>query len=188
MELSFATKYLYLNVMQLSEKPHCLKKLITFHAWGYYKPWTIWQHLYEIGCTVAFLLKQGPLSLLFLLFLSLKYFFPKLCRTLYIHGHTNANLIVWHRAIEKAASTDGNVLEDQQLSKNDVPIIVNSCIAFVTQYGKWNEMFCWRCIRIEYLRGNYITNYITLAWAAICKYHTLLDIFSVDIKWHLWHL
>ncbi|XP_066487843.1 arf-GAP with Rho-GAP domain, ANK repeat and PH domain-containing protein 2 [Tiliqua scincoides] len=56
-------------------------------------------------------------------------------RTLYLRGHTKLNFTVWHSAIEKAASTDGNVLEDQQLSKNDVPIIVNSCIAFVTQYG-----------------------------------------------------
>uniref|UniRef100_A0A8C8Z5V8 Arf-GAP with Rho-GAP domain, ANK repeat and PH domain-containing protein 2 n=1 Tax=Prolemur simus TaxID=1328070 RepID=A0A8C8Z5V8_PROSS len=56
-------------------------------------------------------------------------------RTLYIHGHTKLDFAVWRTAIEKAAGTDGNALQDQQLSKNDVPIIVNSCIAFVTQYG-----------------------------------------------------
>ncbi|XP_036101183.1 arf-GAP with Rho-GAP domain, ANK repeat and PH domain-containing protein 2 isoform X2 [Molossus molossus] len=56
-------------------------------------------------------------------------------RALYIHGHTKLDFAVWHAAIEKAAGTDGNALKDQQLSKNDVPIIVNSCIAFVTQYG-----------------------------------------------------
>ncbi|XP_007953741.2 LOW QUALITY PROTEIN: arf-GAP with Rho-GAP domain, ANK repeat and PH domain-containing protein 2 [Orycteropus afer afer] len=55
-------------------------------------------------------------------------------RTLYIHGHTKLDFTVWHTAIEKAAGTDGNALQDQQLSKSDVPIIVNSCIAFVTQY------------------------------------------------------
>nr|XP_016853922.1 PREDICTED: arf-GAP with Rho-GAP domain, ANK repeat and PH domain-containing protein 2 [Anolis carolinensis] len=60
-------------------------------------------------------------------------------RTLYIHGHTKLDFTVWYNAIEKAAGTDGNVLEDQQLSKNDVPIIVNSCIAFVTQYGLGNK-------------------------------------------------
>lgn len=59
----------------------------------------------------------------------------KLHRTLYIHGHTKLDFTVWHTAIEKAAGTDGNALQDQQLCKNDVPIIVNSCIAFVTQYG-----------------------------------------------------
>ncbi|XP_026531141.1 arf-GAP with Rho-GAP domain, ANK repeat and PH domain-containing protein 2 [Notechis scutatus] len=56
-------------------------------------------------------------------------------RTLYIRGHTKLDFIAWHSAIEKAARTNGNLLEDQQLSRNDVPIIVNSCIAFVTQYG-----------------------------------------------------
>ncbi|NWX82372.1 ARAP2 protein, partial [Nothoprocta pentlandii] len=56
-------------------------------------------------------------------------------RTLFIHGHTKLDFMVWYTAIEKAAGTDGNALQDQQLSKNDVPIIVNSCIAFVTQYG-----------------------------------------------------
>ncbi|NXY40826.1 ARAP2 protein, partial [Ceuthmochares aereus] len=56
-------------------------------------------------------------------------------RTLYIHGHTKLDFMVWYTAIERAAGTDGNALQDQQLSKNDVPIIVNSCIAFVTQYG-----------------------------------------------------
>ncbi|XP_015684454.1 arf-GAP with Rho-GAP domain, ANK repeat and PH domain-containing protein 2-like, partial [Protobothrops mucrosquamatus] len=56
-------------------------------------------------------------------------------RTLYIRGHTKLDFTVWRSAIEKAAGTDGNMLEDQQLSKNDVPIIVTSCIAFITQYG-----------------------------------------------------
>ncbi|XP_007887277.2 arf-GAP with Rho-GAP domain, ANK repeat and PH domain-containing protein 2 isoform X1 [Callorhinchus milii] len=56
-------------------------------------------------------------------------------RTLYMHGHTKLDFTVWHMAIKKAAGTDGNALRDQQLSKNDIPIIVDSCIAFVTQYG-----------------------------------------------------
>ncbi|MBZ3882707.1 Arf-GAP with Rho-GAP domain, ANK repeat and PH domain-containing protein 2 [Sciurus carolinensis] len=60
-------------------------------------------------------------------------------RTLYIHGHTKLDFTVWHTAIEKAAGTDGNALQDQQLSKNDVPIIVNSCIAFVTQYDTQDD-------------------------------------------------
>lgn len=67
--------------------------------------------------------------------------FLKLHRTLYIHGYTKLDFTVWRNAIEKAAGTDGNTLQDQQLCKNDVPIIVNSCIAFVTQYGKYHRMF-----------------------------------------------
>lgn len=65
----------------------------------------------------------------------------KLYRTLYIHGHTKLDFTVWHTAIEKAAGTDGNALQDQQLGRNDVPIIVNSCIAFVTQYGKYQSFY-----------------------------------------------
>lgn len=76
----------------------------------------------------------------------------KLCRTLYIHGHTKLDFTVWHTAIEKAAGTDGNALQDQQLSRNDVPIIVNSCIAFVTQYGKWSRDF----IQLAELLGSFV--------------------------------
>lgn len=43
---------------------------------------------------------------------------------------------VWHSAIALAAGTDGRALGDQQLTKNGVPIIVDSCISFVTQYGE----------------------------------------------------
>ncbi|MBN3303978.1 ARAP2 protein, partial [Amia calva] len=56
-------------------------------------------------------------------------------RTLYVHGFTKLDFVVWHAAIKKAAGTDGNALPDQQLSKNGIPIIVDSCIAFVTQHG-----------------------------------------------------
>ncbi|XP_028657826.1 arf-GAP with Rho-GAP domain, ANK repeat and PH domain-containing protein 2 [Erpetoichthys calabaricus] len=56
-------------------------------------------------------------------------------RTLYIHGHTKLDFTVWCSTIRKASGTNGKVLRDQQLSKNDIPVIVDSCIAFVTQYG-----------------------------------------------------
>uniref|UniRef100_A0A3B4G340 ArfGAP with RhoGAP domain, ankyrin repeat and PH domain 2 n=1 Tax=Pundamilia nyererei TaxID=303518 RepID=A0A3B4G340_9CICH len=60
-------------------------------------------------------------------------------RTVYIHGFNKMDFTVWHSAIKLAAGTDGNALGDQQLTKNGVPIIVDSCIAFVTQYG---ELHC----------------------------------------------
>uniref|UniRef100_A0A8B9KC32 ArfGAP with RhoGAP domain, ankyrin repeat and PH domain 2 n=1 Tax=Astyanax mexicanus TaxID=7994 RepID=A0A8B9KC32_ASTMX len=56
-------------------------------------------------------------------------------RTIYIHGVTKQDFALWHSAIQLAAGRDGRALSNQQLSKNDVPIIVDSCIAFVTQYG-----------------------------------------------------
>lgn len=57
-------------------------------------------------------------------------------RTVYIHGFTKTDFTLWHSAITLAAGTDGKALSDQQLTKNGVPIIVDSCIAFVTQYGE----------------------------------------------------
>lgn len=43
---------------------------------------------------------------------------------------------MWHGAIMAAAGTDSKALGEQQLSRNGVPIIVDSCVAFVTQYGE----------------------------------------------------
>ena len=56
-------------------------------------------------------------------------------RTIYIRGFTKQDFALWHSAIQLAAGRDGRALSNQQLSKNDVPIIVDSCVAFVTQYG-----------------------------------------------------
>ncbi|XP_039997410.1 arf-GAP with Rho-GAP domain, ANK repeat and PH domain-containing protein 2 [Xiphias gladius] len=60
-------------------------------------------------------------------------------RTVYIHGFNKTDFALWHSAITLAAGTDGKALSDQQLTKNGVPIIVDSCIAFVTQYGLCQE-------------------------------------------------
>lgn len=60
-------------------------------------------------------------------------------RTVYIHGFSKTDFALWHAAITLAAATDGKALSDQQLTKNGVPIIVDSCIAFVTQYGLCQE-------------------------------------------------
>ncbi|XP_034412517.1 LOW QUALITY PROTEIN: arf-GAP with Rho-GAP domain, ANK repeat and PH domain-containing protein 2 [Cyclopterus lumpus] len=60
-------------------------------------------------------------------------------RTVYIHGFTKMDFALWLSAITLAAGTDGNALSDQQLTKNGAPIIVDSCIAFVTQYGLCQE-------------------------------------------------
>uniref|UniRef100_A0A3Q3IIG9 ArfGAP with RhoGAP domain, ankyrin repeat and PH domain 2 n=1 Tax=Monopterus albus TaxID=43700 RepID=A0A3Q3IIG9_MONAL len=59
--------------------------------------------------------------------------------TVYIHGFSKMDFTLWHTAITLAAGTDGKALSDQQLTKNGVPIIVDSCIAFVTQYGLCQE-------------------------------------------------
>lgn len=73
-------------------------------------------------------------------------------RTVYIHGFSKTDFALWHSAITLAAGTDGNALGDQQLTKNGVPIIVDSCIAFVTQYGEWQHNKSWK--KVPPLRAN----------------------------------
>ncbi|XP_035375986.1 arf-GAP with Rho-GAP domain, ANK repeat and PH domain-containing protein 2 [Electrophorus electricus] len=56
-------------------------------------------------------------------------------RTIYMHGINKQDFALWYSAIQLAAGRDGRALSNQQLTKNDVPIIIDSCMAFVTQYG-----------------------------------------------------
>ncbi|XP_063784629.1 arf-GAP with Rho-GAP domain, ANK repeat and PH domain-containing protein 3 isoform X1 [Pseudophryne corroboree] len=60
-------------------------------------------------------------------------------RTLYLQGFTRADFLAWSTDIKAAACSGENMLRDQQLSRNDIPIIVDSCIAFLTQYGLCHE-------------------------------------------------
>uniref|UniRef100_A0A3P9M0Q3 ArfGAP with RhoGAP domain, ankyrin repeat and PH domain 2 n=1 Tax=Oryzias latipes TaxID=8090 RepID=A0A3P9M0Q3_ORYLA len=60
-------------------------------------------------------------------------------RTVYIHGFNNLDFSLWHSAIILAAGTGSKALSEQQLTKNGIPIILESCIAFVTQYGFCQE-------------------------------------------------
>lgn len=46
---------------------------------------------------------------------------------------------LWYSDIQRAAGGRGNTLREQQMSRNDIPIIVDSCIAFITQYGEEDE-------------------------------------------------
>lgn len=69
------------------------------------------------------------------------FFFLVSNRTVYIHGFNKMDFALWHSAITLAAGTDGRALSDQQLTKNGVPIVVDSCIAFVTQYGELRYIY-----------------------------------------------
>uniref|UniRef100_A0A8C1HK31 ArfGAP with RhoGAP domain, ankyrin repeat and PH domain 3 n=1 Tax=Cyprinus carpio carpio TaxID=630221 RepID=A0A8C1HK31_CYPCA len=60
-------------------------------------------------------------------------------RTLHLQGTGRTDFSLWYADIQKAAGGKGNTLKDQQLSRNDIPIIVDSCIAFITQYGLGHE-------------------------------------------------
>lgn len=60
-------------------------------------------------------------------------------RTLHLQGMGRTDFSLWYADIQKAAGGKANTLKDQQLSRNDIPIIVDSCIAFITQYGEGTE-------------------------------------------------
>ncbi|NXK16744.1 ARAP3 protein, partial [Arenaria interpres] len=60
-------------------------------------------------------------------------------RTFYLQGLSRVDSAAWYADIQASAGGRGNALKDQQLSRGDIPIIVDSCIAFITQYGLRHE-------------------------------------------------
>ncbi|XP_058589501.1 arf-GAP with Rho-GAP domain, ANK repeat and PH domain-containing protein 3 isoform X3 [Neofelis nebulosa] len=55
-------------------------------------------------------------------------------RTLYLQGEGRLDFSAWTAAIEGAAGGGGTGLQEQQMSRGDIPIIVDACISFVTQH------------------------------------------------------
>ncbi|XP_029142567.1 arf-GAP with Rho-GAP domain, ANK repeat and PH domain-containing protein 3 [Protobothrops mucrosquamatus] len=60
-------------------------------------------------------------------------------RTFCLQGTSQLDFSSWCTAIQSSAGSQGNALQDQQLNKNGIPIIVSSCISFITQYGLQHE-------------------------------------------------
>ncbi|XP_041055751.1 arf-GAP with Rho-GAP domain, ANK repeat and PH domain-containing protein 1-like isoform X2 [Carcharodon carcharias] len=56
-------------------------------------------------------------------------------RTLYIQAERKLDFIGWNNAIQRAAGSTGNTLAEQQLTDEDIPVVVERCIAYITQYG-----------------------------------------------------
>ncbi|XP_073850562.1 arf-GAP with Rho-GAP domain, ANK repeat and PH domain-containing protein 3 isoform X12 [Macaca fascicularis] len=56
-------------------------------------------------------------------------------RTLYLQGEGRLDFTAWNTAIGGAAGGGGTGLQEQQMSRGDIPIIVDACISFVTQHG-----------------------------------------------------
>nr|XP_054411957.1 arf-GAP with Rho-GAP domain, ANK repeat and PH domain-containing protein 3 isoform X5 [Pongo abelii] len=56
-------------------------------------------------------------------------------RTLYLQGEGRLDFTAWNAAIGGAAGGGGTGLQEQQMSRGDIPIIVDACISFVTQHG-----------------------------------------------------
>ncbi|NXX37003.1 ARAP1 protein, partial [Nicator chloris] len=56
-------------------------------------------------------------------------------RTLYIQGERKLDFLGWVHAIQKAAGSSGDTLSEQQMTESDVPLLVDRCIDYITQYG-----------------------------------------------------
>lgn len=82
---------------------------------------------------MKFLFSSNKMSKSFLFYY---YLGGLLLRTLYIEGERKLDFAGWCGAIQEAARSGGDTLSEQQLTETDVPVIVLSCIGFITQYGK----------------------------------------------------
>ncbi|NXN93287.1 ARAP1 protein, partial [Rhinopomastus cyanomelas] len=60
-------------------------------------------------------------------------------RTLYIQGERKLDFLGWVQAIQKASSSSGDTLSEQQLTESDVPLLVDRCIDYITQCGLTSE-------------------------------------------------
>ncbi|XP_030600008.1 arf-GAP with Rho-GAP domain, ANK repeat and PH domain-containing protein 1 isoform X2 [Archocentrus centrarchus] len=60
-------------------------------------------------------------------------------RTLYIKGKRKLDFSCWCAAIQAAAGSGGDTLNEQQLTETDIPVIVHSCIRYITQCGMTSE-------------------------------------------------
>ncbi|XP_050985944.1 arf-GAP with Rho-GAP domain, ANK repeat and PH domain-containing protein 1 isoform X2 [Labeo rohita] len=60
-------------------------------------------------------------------------------RTLYIEGERKLDFQGWAAAIQRAAGSSGDTLSQQQLTEANIPVIVERCIHFTTQYGLTSE-------------------------------------------------
>ncbi|XP_075923939.1 arf-GAP with Rho-GAP domain, ANK repeat and PH domain-containing protein 1-like isoform X2 [Petromyzon marinus] len=63
-------------------------------------------------------------------------------RTLYLQCSGRADFAGWHAAVRRGAAGRGGALATQQLTDADVPVTVDTCIAFITQHGlAWEGVY-----------------------------------------------
>uniref|UniRef100_UPI00398EF4A6 arf-GAP with Rho-GAP domain, ANK repeat and PH domain-containing protein 1 n=1 Tax=Pristiophorus japonicus TaxID=55135 RepID=UPI00398EF4A6 len=60
-------------------------------------------------------------------------------RTLYIQAERKLDFLGWNSAIQRAAGSTGNTLSEQQLTDEDIPVLVERCVAYITQCGLTSE-------------------------------------------------
>lgn len=62
-------------------------------------------------------------------------------QSLYLTLGRASETVEWHRVIRAAAIDNGISLEDQQLTKDDIPVIVDKCVNFVYAHGTYRGAF-----------------------------------------------
>lgn len=60
--------------------------------------------------------------------------------TLYLRMWTARETKIWCHVVKLAAHNNGPKLEEQQLTRNDVPVLVEKCINFIYAYGKFKYL------------------------------------------------
>ena len=53
-----------------------------------------------------------------------------------MEGERKLDFAGWCAAIQSAAGSGGDTLSQQQLTDTDIPVIVHSCIGYITQCGE----------------------------------------------------
>ncbi|XP_069573482.1 arf-GAP with Rho-GAP domain, ANK repeat and PH domain-containing protein 1 isoform X1 [Brachyistius frenatus] len=89
-------------------------------------------------------------------------------RTLYIEGERKLDFSGWCGAIQAAAGSGGDTLSQQQLTETDIPVMVHSCIGYITQCGLTSE-------------GIYRKSGVNSRVAALCEKYRL-DARSVRLR------
>ena len=60
-------------------------------------------------------------------------------RSLYLQCHAEKEALSLRDAIESVAFVNPNILDEQQLTAEDIPVIVDKCISFVYGHGCMTE-------------------------------------------------
>lgn len=99
--------------------------------------------------------------------------FPvSLFRTLYIEGERKLDFAGWCAAIQVAAGSGGDTLSQQQLTETDIPVIVHSCISYITQCGERSVGSCSMCLAHTHIHAVSVCSCGLCCCLSVCKLGT----------------
>lgn len=85
-------------------------------------------------------------------------------KSLYLRMWTSRETKIWCRLIKTAAHSNGANLDEQQLTKNDVPVIVEKCINFIYLHGSMSKGI-YRQSGVGSVVSDLLTKFSEDAWA-----------------------